>query len=173
VEAAAYYGLRMVVRRAPHAGVYRPRLCLPGYSSPWSTFYSVRTHPGRGHCPNVPKQTRFTTLVNRSGFLHQKSPHPNRLCLAIRIMHNPAPTASQGITLDGAVRPPSRIRKQTKTKRGSWRTVPLPVTGSVDTARISWLSELRLHPVVTSAKSLFAESGSQRGAALPQSVPKT
>ena len=30
-----------------------------------------------------------------------------------------------------AVRPPFQIRKQTKTKHGSWKTVPLPVTGSV------------------------------------------
>jgi hypothetical protein len=37
---------------------------------------------------------------------------------------------------------PSQIRKQTKTKDGFWRTVPLPVTGSVDTGEPPWFSFL-------------------------------
>lgn len=37
------------------------------------------------------------------------------------------------LTFIPAVQIPFQIRKQTKTKRGSWRTVPLPATGSVAT----------------------------------------
>ena len=94
------------------------------------------------------------------------------------------------LTFVPAVQIPSRIRKQTKTKDGFWRMVPLLVTGSVDTGqppavldpgylthliivRILQLSELPLHLVVTSVKSPFAESESRRGAMHLHSVPST
>lgn len=69
--------LRMVARTVPHVEVYRPRLYPPEHSNPWSMFYSVRTHPGSEHRPNVHKQTRSTGPVNHSGYVIDSPPGIN------------------------------------------------------------------------------------------------
>lgn len=161
VEAAACYGLRMVVRPVPRAEACRPPLYLPGYFNPWSTFYSVRTHQGFEHHPNVPKRTRSIDPVNHSESLHQRNPHQNQLCLGIRIMRYLAPTASQEILLGGTAPIPFPIQKRTKTKGGFWKMAHPQVMGSAGTARTLWLSRHPLLPAATSVRSPFVESQSQ------------
>lgn len=59
----------MVARPVPRAEACRPPLYLPGYSNPWSMFYSARTHPGLERHPNVPKRTRSIGPVNHSEYV--------------------------------------------------------------------------------------------------------